>query len=900
MSKHPEFLGAGSAPGLEIWRIENKVPKPWPKEKFGTFYTGDSYICLKTIETKGGSYEWDLHFWLGKESSVDEMGIAAYKTVELDDSLGGAPVQYRETQDHESAKFLALFKQGITYLDGGVDSGFKHVERDKYDVRLFHLKGKRNVRIQQVKVHHESLNSGDVFILDDGLTLYQWNGRESNKYEKAKGLDVVLKIKDDERGGRAKIVPLDEGSETEDFWKALGGQGKIKSAEEAGDDETSEKKAMAEQLMQKVGVEGGKIRWGDIHKPISHATLMEDSCFLVDSGTSVFVWVGKSAPQECRKMAMTAGMEYVSKEHRPSWTPVVRISQGTESPLFTDLFPDWPRKPLPTLNFTSTPTAKKNSVKRQSSNAEIAAGLALRREDSVKERQMLMQQEMLAFGDGSGKVEVWRIDNFDMTPVPEASYGQFYSGDSYIILYSYLDERGRDAWVIYFWLGRHSSRDEIGTAAFKAKELDDKYGGAPIQVRVEQNKEPLHLLRLFKGKFIVHEGGNPSGFRNAQEELKVSDGTGLYHIRGTNELNTRAVQVECKTSSLNSSDVFVLADQQSLVIWYGRQCNKQERDNANTIAEVLRAGRKVEHVEEGQEAESFWERLGGKEDYPEGAPDEDASEAPRLFHCSNASGVFEAEELLDFSQDDLQQDDVYILDVWREVFVWVGPDATELEKKSVMELAATFIELGGEQRKGTPIIRVSAGSEPGNFTCHFLGWDHAKARVFEDPYEKRLQALQESRQGKEEVEAPSSPFLNLKLKSNTASPSSATASPAPVQNSPFGQVKLRQSGVTLDLSESSSPAALNSPSSSSSKQVQLPVAAAPPAPTSFKDHSTTKFTWEQLKSRDPQVESAVDPTCKPLYLSDDEFKTVMGCTRVEYINMKKWKQDELKKKAGLF
>eukprot|EP00960_Hanusia_phi_P027630 746920-Hanusia_phi.AAC.1 len=32
-----------------------------------------------------------------------------------------------------------------------------------------------------------------------------------------------------------------------------------------------------------------------------------------DAGTSVFVWVGKSAPQECRKMAMTAGMEYVSK-----------------------------------------------------------------------------------------------------------------------------------------------------------------------------------------------------------------------------------------------------------------------------------------------------------------------------------------------------------------------------------------------------------------------------------------------------------------------------------------------------------------------------------------------------------------------------------------------------------
>ena len=61
-----------------------------------------------------------------------------------------------------------------------------------------------------------------------------------------------------------------------------------------------------------------------------------------------------------------------------------------------------------------------------------------------------------------GKVEVWRIENFDMVPLAPDKYGQFFSGDSYVILHSYLDAKGRDAWVIYFWLGRHRSVEGLG------------------------------------------------------------------------------------------------------------------------------------------------------------------------------------------------------------------------------------------------------------------------------------------------------------------------------------------------------------------------------------------------------------------------------------------------------
>lgn len=116
---------------LLIWRIEKFRVVAWPRDLYGSFHVGDSYIVLKRVGDHE-PYAYNLHFWLGGESTVDERGAAAYKTVELDTFLSGVPVQYRELQNSESALFRSYFENGIYYLAGGVETGFRHVDPDEY------------------------------------------------------------------------------------------------------------------------------------------------------------------------------------------------------------------------------------------------------------------------------------------------------------------------------------------------------------------------------------------------------------------------------------------------------------------------------------------------------------------------------------------------------------------------------------------------------------------------------------------------------------------------------------------------------------------------------------------------------------------------------------------------
>ncbi|XP_050420821.1 actin depolymerising venom protein gelsolin 1-like [Adelges cooleyi] len=339
---HAAFESAGKTAGLKIWRIENFEPVPYPVKDYGKFYTGDSYIVLNS---NGNS---DIYYWSGSESSQDEIASAAMHAVQLDDALGGAPVQHKETQDHESHAFLSLFLPSIRYLPGGVASGFHHTEINPGgEKKLYQIKGKKNVRVRQVAPNVSAMNQGDCFILDTGKEIYLYVGPQANGTERLKAISVANQIRDQDHLGRAKINIVDGSStpeESDQFFEQLGSGSADQVAPAVDDDVEFEKKEAITPVLYKItDSQGGQISSERVNeKPLLRSHLETDDCFILDTVSSgVYVWIGKKGTSQEKVESVKRAQAFILENNYPAWTRVVRVVEGSEPTAFKQYFENW-------------------------------------------------------------------------------------------------------------------------------------------------------------------------------------------------------------------------------------------------------------------------------------------------------------------------------------------------------------------------------------------------------------------------------------------------------------------------------------------------------------------------------------------------------------------------------
>ncbi|XP_061381898.1 gelsolin, cytoplasmic-like isoform X1 [Danaus plexippus] len=722
--EHPAFEEAGQEPGLEIWTIDKFEPVPIPRKMYGKFYNGDSYIVLKTSGDSSSTLSYDIHFWLGSQSTQDEKGAAAILTITLDDKLGGKAVHHREVQGHETSKFMRYFQPAIRYLEGGNDSGFNEVETNAgAEKRLLKLSGCENMRIEEVPPEASSLTQDHCFILEVDHDIFVLLPDGAKATQRRKIISVANTLRDDYHNGRASIEIIDEFSSDDDysaFFEALGDGCKDDLVADESSD-TYSRSSVSAVYLYKVLL-GDEIDLLEINKPFKQSQLTSEDIFILDTPCSgIYIWLGKDLDPDVRKTYNDIAQQYLDIKGYPSWVPITRVSEDMESSVFKQYFHRW-----------DTATTTIRSVKDIA--AEIDAGYFSGDADDVEAVARYIGKSAVARGympGGDGVFTLYRAGE-EPEDITDQETAKLYTSEVYVAKYQYKNDNDEDLTVAYLWLGKDASSDDIEAGIHLLDSIEEESEGPVIHVKLPQGKENKHFLTLFKGNLIILCGDKENEYKCQNFSGSYDDdGIRLFKVEGTKlGEDMRAMQVEERSDNLEIDDVFILETPDVVYLWNGKDSSEKEQEAAKNFASLLFEEKEVTEVNQGDEPDEFWEVLGGapeeKDSSWKQAASRRANVPPSLSSVTlRANGKLRFEELEEFSQTDLSDDGAFILDTGEELYLWLGKNTPQRVKQARLKIITDYIEDDGLERtaESAVVVTLRQGGEPQTFKNLFTEWD---------------------------------------------------------------------------------------------------------------------------------------------------------------------------------
>ncbi|CAH1989954.1 unnamed protein product [Acanthoscelides obtectus] len=675
-----------------------------PREQYGTFINTECYIVYAacqygqscTIDTverdaKDVTLEYHIHFWIGSETTPDKSGVAAYKTVELDNFIGGHAVQHREAESNESSRFLSYLKNGIKILT----NKSKRIYPKLYKI----LKRKTPILMELSGITWQHFSSSEVMILRTSKIIYIWIGRNANEAEKKHALMMAFDMK---QNSSDEVVFVDDGYEKtlpsnlrDRFNHHLPLSKRLIVPHSEKENDTPAKHVLK---LYKCAENNGKYRVVEIKNgPFHQKDLNSDKVFIIDDSVSsgVWVWVGQHANDKERTEALRNARGFIKKKKYEWKTRVTRVVEGHEPPEFKVLFHTW--------------TDELKVIKPVTLLYDFDAATMADRPSLAAETQLI--------DDGSGTLSIWRIGRKSITKIPEERHGYFFSEDCYITLYTYQISEEKQMHLLYYWLGSHASQDEIDLTLLRINEMDEELGKIGFQARLIQGNETPHFLQLFKGKLVIFKGKG-SDYDESGKNKKCPSHY-LLQATGSTTYNSKAVQVDTRSSSLNSNYCFILKKSKRIYIWCGSHSTGDQREMAKGFA-----GKSFDLILEGKETGDFFNLLGGKMDYHTKTVQKKYSRKPaRLIYLLKWSNE-RAEELVFFEQADLLPEHVILLDIDLCLYIWIGNFSSEEEKSSSFKKAIEYLQSDPSKRDmSIAIIHIKQDHEPPIFTGFFPSWN---------------------------------------------------------------------------------------------------------------------------------------------------------------------------------
>lgn len=323
--------------------------------------------------------------------------------VNLRNLLGATCRTQREEQNDESDEFLDLFGTSLCYVEGAhTTSGFYTVEDIEYLTRMYKISGTHRLVLDPVPLTSESLDPRFVYLLDDGMTIYLWNGLKSNPITRSKARLFAEKINKYERKFQAELIQQKQLEEVEPFWELLGGppasmhKKNILASLVNSDGTSNETEQQTETAggtaalvladitlndpivyfrpkLYKVGIGMGYLELPQVKATTGRLVLARKlldtkGVYILDCYTDIFVWIGLKSTRLVRTAALKLSSSLEAMINRPNYTLVTSTLEGTESQVFKSKFEGW--DDLIAVDYTRTAqmVSKKNSKIMEQNN----------------------------------------------------------------------------------------------------------------------------------------------------------------------------------------------------------------------------------------------------------------------------------------------------------------------------------------------------------------------------------------------------------------------------------------------------------------------------------------------------------------------------------------------------
>ncbi|XP_034100246.1 villin-like protein quail isoform X1 [Drosophila albomicans] len=786
---------------FELWKIDEDRLEAVARAQYGTFYDNCAYIIYAsslvghyanhetiTREQKPNvPLERYIHYWLGSNVSEQNRSNVVHKIQELDSYLGNVASIYRETQNHESARFLSYFKKGYDVLSGALINSVQKV-------RLFQLYGRKWLRaIELAEIEWSHFNSDYIMVLQMEAITFVWIGRSSASIERRSALAWVQRQRGKDSG---TICIVDDGyeqsmsAEHKQAWnmvlplqqrRVFQSNQQLDSnsydSKTNGDINGSSNKFRIYKCNQRGRLHLDQL---DVGMPSKDDLSDAHGVYLLDNyGQSIWLWVGAQTTQADALTAMGNGRAFVKKKKYANSTLVVRVLEGQEPVEFKRLFGNWL-----TVWQDNTRGHKPVSTKF----GKLDAVLLCERPKMAADTQLV--------DDGRGERVLYRIFGDQLVELPATKVTVF-TNASYVVKYTVqcatvvpadLASVGVKS-IIYQWNGSEASAETIAKAdSFAMTSFESMQGAEAMFVQLYEFDETPHFLQLFEGKLIIMRGQrsellHSNNNHNWDFKTNIMLETFLLKIYGDASYNSKAVE-EHPLSAISSKDCYVIKTSH-VWVWCGQSSTGDAREMAKSVGALLGES---SLMLEGKESKEFWQSVSmyfnqtlviNGQSCGSSTTSSSSSGAGSMCNGSNNSGggngnisptlsnncylnttmptkprppvqlflvwwqqtQLRCEEILGFDQKDLCADSTYILDTGTLAYVWLGSKALRQERDKYTAIAQSYVQNAPfGRRSATALAVVRQYAEPNVFKGFFETWHDELGKNFLS-YEQMRQEL---------------------------------------------------------------------------------------------------------------------------------------------------------------